>query len=174
VPLQLPPSLQVPRNHQNRQASQVAATTTASSERAVVELDATCSRKNRDMPVAGAEIKPNSDSSRKAVTSLLSIEAKSPQPDPTAVESELSQQVADYRQAVAQLRGNPEAALLKLRAHRRKWERSPIAHEVDLRIIEALVSLGRRDEWLDAARKFLQRYPDSARAAEVRRLAESG
>jgi hypothetical protein len=92
---------------------------------------------------------------------------------PVATEpvSDLGQQVADYREAVAHLDKNPAGALESLRTYRRKWQNSAILHEVDLRIIQALVSLGRNDEAADAARKFLHRYPDSARAAEVGRIA---
>jgi len=89
--------------------------------------------------------------------------------EPEALESQLSQQVAEYHRAIAQL--DPAASLALLRAHRRKWGQSPIAHEVDLRIIEVLGRLGRRSELVQAARQFLLNYPDSARASDIRRLA---
>ncbi len=87
--------------------------------------------------------------------------------------SELSQQVADYREAVAQMGESPTATLERLRAFRRKWPQSALLHEVDLRIIQVLVSLGRASEAERAAQRFLQTYPNSARVKEVRRIAES-
>jgi TolA-binding protein len=113
-------------------------------------------------------------SSTDAMMSGLPAKATTSAVLPAAAEpvSDLGQQVADYREAVAHLDSNPAVALDSLRAYRRKWPKSAILHEVDLRIVQVLVSLGRNDESADAARKFLQRYPDSARAAEVRRIAE--
>jgi TolA-binding protein len=113
-------------------------------------------------------------SSTDGVVSGLPPKATTSAALPAAVEpvSDLGQQVADYREAVAHLDQRPGVALESLRAYRHKWQNSAILHEVDLRIIQALVSLGRSDEAADAARKFLKRYPDSARAAEVRRIAE--
>jgi hypothetical protein len=92
---------------------------------------------------------------------------------PVTPTSALSQQVADYREAVGDLDGNPADALLRLRAYRRKWPESPLLHEVDLRVIQVLVSLGRSNEARAAAKSFLEHHPDSARAAEVRQIAAS-
>ena len=113
-------------------------------------------------------------SSTEGVVSGLPPKTATSAASPAAVEpvSDLGQQVADYREAVGQLDQRPGVALERLRAYRHKWQNSAILHEVDLRIIQALVSLGRSDEAADAARKFLKRYPDSARAAEVRRIAD--
>lgn len=86
--------------------------------------------------------------------------------------SELSQQVADYRDAVAQLAADPAGALVRLEAYRQRWPSSALLHEVDLRIIQGLVALGRHGEARREAERFLSRYPESARAAEVRRIAE--
>jgi len=91
--------------------------------------------------------------------------------EPEAPESQLSQQVSEYRRAIAQ--SDPAASLALLRAHRRKWGQSPIAHEVDLRIIEVLGRLGRRSELVQAARQFLLNYPDSARTSDIRRIASA-
>jgi TolA-binding protein len=121
----------------------------------------------------GVESKAASDLSRKLPGSLQNAPSPATQRESSVGASELSQQVADYRIAVAELRHNPPLALERLKAHRAKWPSSAIRHEVDLRIIEALVTLGRHNEARDAARGFLQQYPDSARAMEVRRIAES-
>ena len=124
-------------------------------------------------PAPGASSNGGLEAPRKSIASLPDLPELSSQPEAPAGTSELSQQIADYRQAVALLRNDPAACLQRLKMHRAKWPSSAIAHEVDLRIIEALVSLGRRAEAADVARVFLRRYPDSARAAEVRHVAES-
>jgi hypothetical protein len=90
-----------------------------------------------------------------------------------AMPSELSQQVADYREAVAKMGESPTSTLDRLRAFRRKWPQSALLHEVDLRIVQVLVSLGRAPEAEGAAQRFLQTYPNSARVTEVRRIAEA-
>jgi TolA-binding protein len=124
-------------------------------------------------PVTGAEGKALGDLHGRSNGPLQRAASASAQPESSVGASELSQQVADYRIAVAELRSNPALALERLKAHRARWPSSAIRHEVDLRIIEALVTLGRHNEASDAARFFLQRYPDSSRAMEVRRIAES-
>jgi TolA-binding protein len=91
---------------------------------------------------------------------------------PAAEASELSQQVRDYHAAVASMRANPQLALARLQAYRSKWPQSAIGEEVELRVIEALLALGRQHDAANAAVAFLRRYPRSARAAELRRLAE--
>ena len=85
--------------------------------------------------------------------------------------SELSQQVRDYREAVATMRTDPKLALSRLYAYRSKWPRSAIGEEVELRVIAALLALGRRHDAANMASRFVQRYPSSARAPEIRRLA---
>lgn len=87
--------------------------------------------------------------------------------------SELSLQVSEYQSAIALLNADPAGALGQLQVHRRRWPRSAIAHEVDLRIVQTLVLLHRQSEAQASAQAFLRRYPDSARADEVRRIAES-
>ena len=93
---------------------------------------------------------------------------------PTAqAPSELSRQVAEYHAAVDGLNVNPALAIERLSAYRSHWPKSSLMHEVDLRSIEALVKLGRRNEAANAARSFLQRYPGSPRAPEMRALAHA-
>jgi TolA-binding protein len=87
------------------------------------------------------------------------------------VPSELSQQVTEYHTAVDGLNVNPALAIARLNAYRSHWPKSSLMHEVDLRLIEALVKLGRHNEAANAARSFLQRYPGSPRAPEMRALA---
>jgi hypothetical protein len=159
------PAVRVPSSHPIQQSAPSAAAVTHPDSN--VALDATASPNN---PVTAAASMDGPSRNR-----VVAPEDATPLPapaEPRAVESELSQQVADYRRAIAQT--DPAAALDQLRAHRRKWGQSPIAHEVDLRIIEALVRLGRRSESAQAARQFLLNYPNSARAADVRRIAEAG
>jgi TolA-binding protein len=97
----------------------------------------------------------------------------SPQQAELAQNSELSQQVHDYQDAVSVIHRNPRLALEKLRAYRRKWPRSAIGEEADLREIEALLALGRRGEAAHAARAFVRGYPSSARTPEMQRIADS-
>jgi hypothetical protein len=91
---------------------------------------------------------------------------------PLTQPSELSQEVADYRGAVAHLPADPSGALVQLEAYRKRWPAGALLHEVDLRIIQVLVALGRHAEAQKAAAQFLGHYPESARAEEVRRIAE--
>jgi len=64
--------------------------------------------------------------------------------------SELAQQVEAYRAALA-LRGSDDAeALARLREMQRRWPRSPLAHEVDLGVGDALVRPGRTAEAREA------------------------
>lgn len=85
--------------------------------------------------------------------------------------SELGLQVTEYRQAVSLLKTDPISALEQLQVHRKRWPRSALGHEVDLRVVQTLVVLQRRSEAQAAAWAFLRRYPNSARAEEVRRIA---
>ncbi len=158
------PAVSVPSSHPIQKSSPVAAVVTDPDSH--VALDATALPSNQVRVAASID----GPSRNRLVTSADSTQLPAPA-EPYAVESELSQQVADYRRAIAQ--ADPAATLEQLRAHRRKWGQSPIAHEVDLRIIEALVRLGRRVESAQAARQFLLNYPNSARAADIRRIAEA-
>jgi len=97
----------------------------------------------------------------------------SPAAPAMVVESELSQQVRDYRQAVEVMHTNPNLALDKLLTYRDKWRHSAIAQEVDLRVIEALTALGRHHEAAYAARAFVKNYPDSTHSAQMRRIADA-
>jgi outer membrane protein assembly factor BamD (BamD/ComL family) len=87
------------------------------------------------------------------------------------VTSALSEQVTSYSEAVALLPGDAARALTRLRAFRERWPASPLAHEVALRTIQALVSLGRDSEARQEARTFVMSYPNSPKVADVRELA---
>lgn len=87
--------------------------------------------------------------------------------------SDLSLQVAAYREAVGLASSSPGEALGQLRAFRARWPGSALGHEVDLRIIQALLTLGRIPEAQGEARSFLRRHPESPRRADLTRLAES-
>ncbi len=111
-------------------------------------------------------------SNRRNLGSVASLADVSDESLPSAkTPSELSQQVAEYHAAVDGLRVNPGFALVRLNAFRVHWPKSSIMYEVDLRIVEALVKLGRRGEAADSARAFVHRYPGSPRAAEMHRIA---
>ncbi len=86
--------------------------------------------------------------------------------------SPLAEEVAAYRQALAIERVDPIAALGSWRAAQKGWPKGALAHEVDLHVIITLVRLGHAEEARHEARAFLARYPDSPRAADVRKLVE--
>jgi len=135
--------------------------------------DAPALTKSEPAPATGTQSKVLSALPRRSNSPLQNAPSILTQLDSTDGASELSQQVADYRLAVAQIRRDPAFALEQLKTQRANWPSSAIRHEVDLRIIEALVTLGRRNEAIDAARSFLQQYPNSARSTEVRRIADT-
>jgi hypothetical protein len=87
--------------------------------------------------------------------------------------SELAVQLEAWRAAEALARRDDAAALERWQDLVRRWPEGPLAPEVDLRIIETLLRLGRQDQARAAARAFVARHPDSPRVAELRRLAEA-
>jgi outer membrane protein assembly factor BamD (BamD/ComL family) len=77
--------------------------------------------------------------------------------------------VQAYREALA-LRGRDDARALELfREMNRRWPRSPLRHEIDLNVVDALVRIGRRDEAAAEARRFLARHPHSTKADQIRK-----
>jgi hypothetical protein len=80
----------------------------------------------------------------------------------------LAQQVARYRQ-IAALKDD-KAALAGWQAMRNEWPASTLRHEIDLNIIDTLGRLGRKEEARREATGFLEHFPNSSRAAEMRRL----
>jgi len=124
------------------------------------------------LPTVTAQTTNHAGSQRGVSATVPNSVASSAAPAMTA-ESELSQQVRDYRQAVEVMHTNPKLALDKLLTYRSKWRHSAIAQEVDLRVIEALTALGRRHEAANAARSFVQNYPDSAHSAQMRGIADA-
>jgi outer membrane protein assembly factor BamD (BamD/ComL family) len=78
--------------------------------------------------------------------------------------------VEAFRAAYQLRRVDAAAAVRRFRLLRARWPGSPLAHEVDLEIIEALIRIGRKAEVRNEASRFLKRYPKSPRAAGVRAL----
>jgi hypothetical protein len=102
--------------------------------------------------------------------------ASAPHPPGSSSEgpSALAQQVEAYRSALSLIGKDDDAALARLRAFKSKWPRSALAHEADLRIVEILVRLGRRDQAKDAARDFVKAHPESPKVDEVRAIGGQG
>lgn len=88
-------------------------------------------------------------------------------------DAELGLQVLEYREAVAQLGASPTDALARLRNHRVRWPHGTIRQEVELRIVQALVALGRHDEAERAASQFISQYPNNSHVNELRNLTAS-
>jgi len=105
-----------------------------------------------------------------AAPAVRSAKVEPPARPRPATPSELALQVDAYRQALA-LRGRDDARAVELwRAMNQRWPRSPLRHEIDLGVIDALVRLGRREEARGEARSFLERHPRSSKAAAVRSM----
>ncbi len=85
--------------------------------------------------------------------------------------SELAEQTTAYRAALSADSHDDAAALERWRRIKARWPGGPLEHEVDFRIVDALVRLGRRDEAQAAARDFLRRHPQSPRRVEMRAVA---
>jgi len=95
--------------------------------------------------------------------------ARATRPRPAAPQSELALQVRAYREAVA-LRGREDARAIELfREMNRRWPRSPLRHEIDLNVVDALVRAGRSAEAAVEARRFLARHPHSTKADAIRK-----
>jgi outer membrane protein assembly factor BamD (BamD/ComL family) len=86
----------------------------------------------------------------------------------------LAEEVAAYREAEALVGDSPALAVQRLNAFRHRYPASPLAEEASLRLIQALLALGRVDEARAQARHFVVRYPRSAKRAELEALAATG
>ena len=86
-------------------------------------------------------------------------------------DSSLAQQVAQLQAAMAHLNSADERAVGELRAFKRRWPGSALAHEADIEIVAALRRLGRHDESRNAARDFIRAHPESAKTREMKALA---
>ncbi|GEM_PF-3424336 len=159
----------VPRMPDHRRIDPDPRLTNGSEAPAQNEANTTVGPARRTLNPAAAS---NAARQRPAVVATEKASPVEPPAAPVVEVSELSQQVRDYHEAVAPMRTNPQLALSRLRAYRSKWPQSAIGEEVDLRVVEALLALGRRHEAASAAGRFTRRYPGSARAAEMRRLSE--
>lgn len=85
--------------------------------------------------------------------------------------SSLAEEVAAYREAEALVGDSPGLAVARLNAFRHRYPASPLVEEASLRLIQALLALGRDDEARRQARHFVQLYPTSAKRAELERFA---
>jgi hypothetical protein len=68
--------------------------------------------------------------------------------------------------------GDRPGALSAWREHRRRFPAGSLRQEVDLSIVEVLVRLGKNQEALAEADRFLSRYPTSERRAELAGIKE--
>ncbi len=109
----------------------------------------------------------NGHSPGKAAASAARPKATSPEV------AELSAQVVAYQEAVGEIPHDPTRALAGLVAFRSRWPQSTLAHEVDLRIVQTLMALGRDRDARAEAQAFLVRHPDSPRRADLERIAAS-
>lgn len=85
--------------------------------------------------------------------------------------SELAEQVAAFKEAENLLAASPGLAIVRLRAFEARWPQSPLNEEANIRIIQALVALGRDADARKHAARFVERYPRSPRRAELAALA---
>jgi len=88
-----------------------------------------------------------------------------------ASESLLAQQVAAYREASGLVQTSPGLAIVRLRAFQERWPTSPLGEEASIRLVQALVALGRDADARAQAAAFVTRYPASRRRAELEALA---
>lgn len=85
---------------------------------------------------------------------------------------QLSEEVALYERGWSQLSADPKGALDVFDALLRRFPNGALVQEARLSRLEALQALGRHDEAARAARDFLNDFPQSERAAEVKKLLE--
>jgi hypothetical protein len=85
--------------------------------------------------------------------------------------SELAEQVAAFKEAESLLATSPGLAIVRLRAFKERWPRSPLGEEASIRVIQALVALGRDADARALAARFVEQYPRSSRRAELAALA---
>jgi hypothetical protein len=69
--------------------------------------------------------------------------------------------------------GQPGRALRAWRQYARRYPRGLLRSEVSLSVMETLAEAGRLDAAITEAENFLERFPKSERAHEVRRSVES-
>ena len=117
-----------------------------------------------DLSAAGAPppVRPRPSVSRALAPRAPPAPAAEPAPP-----SALARLTAAYEEALRLHASDPAAALPRWRALAGPAA-GPLAEEIDLHLVDALVRLGRRDEARREARRFLERHPDSARADEIR------
>ncbi len=82
-------------------------------------------------------------------------------PEPPASDARLAALVSGYWRAVARGASDPRGALVDLRRLRADWPSSPIAHEVDLAIVQLEVASDHPVTARAEARRFVRDHPDS-------------
>jgi hypothetical protein len=116
-------------------------------------------------------VRPREDLNTGTIDPVPQTEApptSQPSQTPPMQPSALAQQVAMYRQIAAL--EDDDAKLAGWRAMRDRWPSSTLRHEIDLNVVDTLGRLGREDESRREAKGFLQRFPGSPRAEEMRQL----
>ena len=169
-PQMFPPASKVPHRHKIGNLVEQAADTKATATELPDSVVPAATGSNAQSTIT---TQTSHAGSHRSASAMVPNGVVSPAATATAAESELSQQVRDYRQAVEAMHSNPKLALDKLLTYRSKWRHSAIAQEVDLRVIEALTALGRHHEAANAARSFVQNYPDSSHSVQMRRIADA-
>jgi len=85
--------------------------------------------------------------------------------------SDLSGELDLIERAQQALSDDPSSALALAEEHRRRYDSSLLVQEREVIAVAALATLGRRIEARARAERFIRRFPESAHAARVRRLA---
>ncbi len=87
-----------------------------------------------------------------------------------AKDTALAKQIRSYRAAIST--NDPSARVARLRSFKARYPGSALVHEADLNIVKSLGESRKAEEQKAAARAFLKDHPQSARAADIERLAE--
>jgi outer membrane protein assembly factor BamD (BamD/ComL family) len=80
--------------------------------------------------------------------------------------------VAAFKEAESLLAASPGLAIVRLRAFKEHWPHSPLGEEASIRVIQALVALGRDADARAQAARFIEQYPRSSRRAELAAFAD--
>lgn len=89
--------------------------------------------------------------------------------EPSNAQSALARQVEAFREALQLSRSDPQRGLRAWRTMRERYPTSPLRQEIDFHIVDTLNRTGRRIVAQAEAEAFVNRYPRSPRAAEMRR-----
>lgn len=118
-----------------------------------------------DLPASPPSVAPvpasGASSVKSSATSVPSVPSSPLDP------SELAEQVAAFKEAESLLATSPGLAIVRLRAFKEHWPRSPLGEEASIRVIQALEALGRDADARAQAARFVSQYPRSSRRAEL-------